>query len=97
MSKYTILLGYTTFLFFVIQISAMAGATLIKNAPSPPAAPSTPGALELLSFILNNIVFFFNLMAISTDFLIFGAVVLTPFIIFLLWIIIELIADLIPG
>jgi len=97
MTKYTILMAYTTFLFFVMQIGSMAGATLIKNAPEPPTPPEAiTDIFGFATFIVNNIVYFFTLMTVSSDYLIFGLVVLTPFVIFLIWIVLELIATAIP-
>ena len=41
-SKYKIIFVYTTFIFIVVEISSLAGSSLIKNAPSPPSLFSTP-------------------------------------------------------
>lgn len=90
-TKIEFILFYSIFLMFVIQISSMAGATIIKNAPPPPTIPPEPTVLDYIVYPIKNIGYFFKLMTVSTDFLLLGSVLFTPFLITLIWIIIELV------
>jgi hypothetical protein len=102
-TKIQFIMGYSLFLFFLMQISAMAGESIVSGieAPSVPTSPTTPtqggfwgfwdGLVNIIGYIFSNIGYFFKLMGASTTFGIFGAVVLTPFVITLVWIILELI------
>jgi hypothetical protein len=91
MSKLNFILFYTVFLFFITNISALAGQSILQNAPQPPTIPSAPTALDYILYPIFNIVYFFQLMGVSSVFLAFGALILTPFIITMLWAILELI------
>jgi hypothetical protein len=95
--RYQFLLAYTTFLFFIIQISSMAGQTIVQNAPTPPVLPaSAPSAIDIIGFVLGNVGYFFLLMLVSTNYLLFGIIILLPFVITLLVIVIEILEALIP-
>ncbi|MEM2506264.1 MAG: hypothetical protein QXF61_04390 [Nitrososphaeria archaeon] len=170
--KYQFLFLYLVFIFFVMTISAQAGAQLIKNAPPPPTLnlPTYPpfvsadelnnitgtncfyetrvmfspwipdigkrntykyctpecinvqpecyhagecskaGALSCLivteahggplgayaGFFFDTLGYFFRLMGVSSEFMLFGILLIVPFIIVLAWIILELIVELIP-
>jgi hypothetical protein len=100
LTKEQILLAYTIFLFAVIQLSALAGTTLVGNVPEV-SPPSPPGSLldifGVLGWIKDNILFFFDLMRISTNYRIFGAMIITPFVILLVYIIIDLIIRAVRG
>lgn len=97
------ILFYTIFLFFIIQISAMAGQSLVTGVspPTVPSPPTTParggfwgfwdGITGIIGYLLTNIVYFFQLMGSSSSFAMFGAVILAPFMIALVWIVLELI------
>jgi hypothetical protein len=50
-----------------------------------------------VGFFWDSIAYFFKLMMVSTEFLIFGILLITPFIIVLMLIIVELIQGFIPG
>lgn len=103
LTRLQFILGYSIFLFFVMQLSAMAGQTIISGItpPSVPSAPNTPGKtgfwgfwdglIDVVAYIFGNIGYFFKLMGASTTFGMFGTVILTPFVIGLIWIIIEVI------
>jgi len=88
-----IILFYSFFLFFVIELSAMAGTTIVKGV-SPPTVPPLPTwatGFTGLFYVVNNISYFFTLMTVSTPYKILGIVIFTPFTIILIWIIIRLI------
>jgi hypothetical protein len=90
-TKLEFVLFYSLFMFFIITISSMAGATIVKNAPPPPTIPSEPTLIDYLIWWVNNIGYFFKLMSVSSDYLLFGALILTPFLITLIYLIIEVV------
>jgi hypothetical protein len=69
----------------------MAGVSIVKNAPSPPTIPPQPTIIDYIVYPISNIGYFFSLMAVSSDYLIFGTLVISPFIIGLIWTILELV------
>lgn len=88
-TKLQFLLFYSVFLFFVMQISAMAGVSLIKGleTPTPPSQPS--GIIDALGWVVGNIGYFFKLFRVSTEFALFGTLILIPFFVVLIAVIIE--------
>jgi hypothetical protein len=101
LTKEQILLAYTIFLFAVIQLSALAGTTLVGNVPGEVTPPSPPGSLldifGVLGWIKDNILFFFDLMRVSTSYRVFGTLIIAPFVILLIYIIIDLIIRAVRG
>jgi hypothetical protein len=99
-TKEQILLAYSIFLFTVVQLSAMAGSTLVGNVPGI-TAPSPPTSLldipALFSWIGGNILFFFDMMRVSTSYTAFGAIIITPFLILLIYIIADLLIRIIRA
>jgi len=89
MTKLQFIYFYTVFLMFVIQISAMAGTTIVSNAPPPPTIPPQPTALDYITWPFLNIGYFFQLMLVSSTYFIFGTLILTPILIALIFIILE--------
>jgi hypothetical protein len=95
--RYEFLLAYTTFLFFIIQVSAMAGTSIIQNAPPSPTFPTdVPSIIGIPAFVIGNIVYFFKLMLLSSTFGLIGIVLLAPFTLVMLLIMAELLEALIP-
>jgi hypothetical protein len=90
-TKLEFILFYALFLFFITQISAMAGASILKNAPPPPTIPPEPTIVDYIVYPIQNIGYFFRLMLVSSDFALFGTLILVPFLIALVWIILELV------
>ncbi len=90
MNKLSFILFYSTFLFFIMQISAMAGADIVQNAPTTPTMSGTPNVVTYLVWVFANMGYFFSLMAVSSEFFLFGVFILTPFIIGMVWTILEL-------
>jgi NADH:ubiquinone oxidoreductase subunit 6 (subunit J) len=78
------ILFYSIFLFFFMQISSMAGQDIIKGV-SPPNPPT-----GIADALFTNFSYFFKLMSISSSFAILGAIILTPFIIGLIFVILQL-------
>ena len=79
------------FLSTVVILSANMGMTLINNAPQPPTIPPQPTGLDYIGYLFGNMGYFFELMTMSSSFFVFGVVLLTPFIVTMLWAILELI------
>ena len=77
------ILFYSIFLFTLMQISAMAGQNIIIGI-DPPTPPKTVG-----DALFGNFGYFFRMMGASSAFALFGTVVLTPFVVGLIWLIIE--------
>ncbi|MEO0090851.1 MAG: hypothetical protein ABIK75_07105 [candidate division WOR-3 bacterium] len=88
-TKLEFILFYSLFLSFIIQISSMAGATIVKNAPPPPTIPPEPTIIDYIVYPFLNLGYFFRLMSVSTDFLLLGALLFTPFLIALIYTILE--------
>ena len=84
LSKIQFILFYTTFLFFLMQLSGMAGQNIISGL-SPPDPPT-----GIADAVFTNFGYFFKMMRTSSSFAIFGAIVLTPFFVTLIFIILEL-------
>jgi hypothetical protein len=82
---------YALFLFFVIQIGSMAGYTIVKNAPSAPTIPPEPTVVDYITYPIKNIGYFFKLMMTSSDYFLFGTLILMPLIIAMLYAILEFI------
>ncbi len=92
MDKIQFILFYTTFFFFIAQVTGMAGQSLISGVTTsitPPPAPTS--ILDTIGYVVNNIGFFFSLMTISTTYMLFGILIVSPFIITMLWILLEMI------
>ena len=90
-TKLEFLLFYSLFMFFIVTIGGMAGATIVKNAPPPPTIPSEPTLLDYLVWWVSNIGYFFKLMTVSSDYLLFGSLILAPFLVALIYIIVEVV------
>jgi hypothetical protein len=92
MPKVYFIFATVLFFLFITQVSALVGVSVLSNVPvgfTPPPPPTS--ILDVLGFVVNNFVLFFKLMTVSSDFLIFGSVVITTFVIALLWAILELV------
>lgn len=88
----------TLFLFFVIQVSALVGASIIAGFDAVPVSVNT-GNLTILTFplfILENFFIFISLMSVSSEFLLLGTILIPAFVIGFLWAVIEIIAIAIP-
>lgn len=105
MDKLQFVYSYSLFFIFLTQIiglmSQNLGVSNLNNFPSldvPTTAPNSvlAGAYTTTIIFFNNIVFFFSLMSISSSWFLFGAIIITPFIIGLSWSLLEILKDLIP-
>lgn len=95
-------LFYVTFLSIIIFLSTSMGETIISASSSDISGlQSTPQfsnniillPLELIWWGFNN---FLVLLTISTEFQFLGVFVLLPMTVVMIWVLIELIGDLIP-
>lgn len=95
MTKVFFILGITTFFLFLVQATALFGASSLINANIegfvPPIAPTTIDFFGTLTFVVANFGVFFTLMTISSTFLIVGSVIFVAYGFAMLWAILELI------
>lgn len=61
-----------------------------------PTATAPTGLLGFAGVFLTNILFFFSLMGMSTTWFLFGTVIVTPFIIGVGWVLVDILKDLVP-
>jgi len=95
-TKEEFLFFYIMFLFIVMQLSAMAGSSIVRGMPDI-QIPSPPSSIwGVPGWVINNIKFFFKLMTISTPYTFLGAILLTPFFVLLVWMLIEMLTNFIP-
>ena len=85
LTKLEFILFYSFFLFFMMQISAMAGQSIISGIEK----PRVPTGIA--DTVISNFGYFFKMMGVSTGFGIFGTLILTPMLIGLIIIVIEII------
>lgn len=108
LTKYQFFLLYGTFLFFIVQMTALGAGQLITGIntitpPTMPAVDSTPVTglfvtfFNFIGWAITNLAYFLSLMQISSTFAMFGALILAPFIIVTGWIIIELMVAIIGA
>jgi hypothetical protein len=90
MTKVWFILGTFAFITFVVQMGALMGSSIVTNAPPPPTIPDVPTAWDYLTYPVANIGYFFQLMAVSSTYTVVG-VILSIFLVGLIWAIIELI------
>lgn len=88
---------YSMFFLFITQITGMAGVTLISGMTTTVTAPIAPelsgwaAIINAIVWVGENIVFFFQLMLISTEYALFGTLILTPMVIGLIWAVLSLV------
>lgn len=84
-----VILFFTIFMFFTVQMASILGqATILKNVPEFTPPPRVEGILAIPAYIISNMVIFFELMFLSTEFQILG-IILAGFGVTLLYIIIK--------
>ncbi len=97
-TRIAFVLFITTFTFFVIQLSALAGSQLILGI-DPTEVGIVEGNLGILTFpffVLDNLFIFIQLATVSSEFFILALFLLPIFAIGFIWSIIEIIAIAIP-
>lgn len=87
MDKLEFIVFYTLFILVVIQLSGMAGQTIFSDSPEFSDVPT-----DTVSILnpLDNFGFWVGLLSISTEYQIVFTLVITPFIIGIVWILVEL-------
>jgi len=92
-SKLQFIFTTTVFFLFIIQMSAILGVDIISSQiPSSITPPSAPNSIiDIFGYIVSNFGIFFQLMTVSSTFLIFGSVILTAYVISMIWVILELV------
>ena len=90
-TKVEFIMYYTLFLFAFGTIVTMIGQTTETGIsdyyiPEPPSNP-----VEFIGYVMANIGFFFNIMTSNATFTVLGIAIFTPFLITMIWIILELI------
>lgn len=73
----------------------LIGGGLISGV-STPVLPLQPTALDWLGFIAGQFGTFFALMSASSSFAILGAIIFTPAMVCIIYIIIQIVLDIIP-
>jgi hypothetical protein len=97
MSNTIFILSITVFFLAVIQLSALFGVSFLGGNiefVAPSEAPT--GILEGIAFFFLQFGVFFQLMTVSSEFLIFGSVLIIGYTIAMLWAIAELVATALP-
>ena len=97
------MVGYTTFLLLFIQFMGFLGEDLnqqsqynnvITGMSTPMRNTTAPtGIISATTSFFDNILFFFSLMSVDSGFWWIGAFVLTPFVIGVVWSVLELISN----
>lgn len=82
---------------FITFIGASFGATVVSGFETSITPPTAPGSiLDVPGFIIGNIVFLFQLTTISSDFALFSLLVVTPFLLGIIYIIVLTVAAFVP-
>ena len=77
--------SYAIFFFFVIYISSMAGTQIFKGVEG---LENVPTGLDLLN-PFNSIPYFLKFLEISSEYRILTMIIITPFLIGVVWAILE--------
>jgi hypothetical protein len=96
-APYGYLVGAMIFFGFIGFISALAGPSMIDQAPEPPKFDMAQyGLVTIPIFAINNLLYFFQLMTVSTPFAIFGVMIIAPFSIVVGLLALQLAIGLVP-
>jgi hypothetical protein len=89
-SKVQFIFTAFAFIFIVTQLGAIAGANIITGLGdfTPPKPPTNP--LEFFLYVFQNIVFFFELMTVSSAYTFVGGI-LVILVVGIVWCVLELI------
>ena len=98
LTKLEFVISLNIFVFFVMQISAILGTSLISSQITgyqPLTPPESPNILEAVgfavTFVIQNFIVFFQLMTLDSTFLFFGSVILISFVAGIIWTIFEIV------
>jgi hypothetical protein len=79
------------FVFAMVELSSLASVSLINNPPSTPVLPTQPTGIDVITYLINNIAYFFTLMTISSSYALLGTIILVPYVISMGWCLLEII------
>ena len=94
MTGLSFLTKYTAFFLFTTWLFGQMGATVFSQSigvTSPSCAMDASGWLAVWSLIscgVSNFSFFFTLMTVSTTYALLGTILVTPYLVGILWIIV---------
>jgi len=96
------LLAYSVLLFFITFMVSVGSPNFMTgvSAPTPPSFPDTSGWTAIFTISLwaiQNFVYFFQLMSVSSTIGIVGSVLLAPLIVVLLYIVLAFIRGINGG
>lgn len=95
MSALKFLYTYSVFMFTALFLIGLGAPTFLENlpsAPEPPEFPDVSGWTDIFDIIIwgfKNIVYFFELMLVSSSIRAVTLILITPFIICLIWIVLS--------
>lgn len=89
MSKALFIFSTTVFFLFIIQVSGMAGQSIIEGFDASVTVQSSGNfIIDFIANFLNNIGVFLGLMSVNSSFGLFGTVIISAYIVTLLYILI---------
>lgn len=89
-SKLGFIFTSTLFFLFIVNISAMLGASVIDGFEIAEFTSSGNWFLDLLTLVYNNLQIFINLIGTSSSFALFNGIILVAYSLGLVWAILEL-------
>lgn len=105
MSEVKFIFAYMVFFLFITQITALGSPAFFSGnveIPNPPNCEVSTGwwsdvpviaqakiLLDMLGCGWNNFTYFFTLMSFSSSITILGAILITPFVIVLMWLLVS--------
>jgi hypothetical protein len=91
-SIFNVLLFYTVFLFFVAAIGVYAGVTILTVGGNPNNIPIPVfNPIDILGSVVSVFNFFVGFLSTSTTYVLLAAILVTPFIVMLLYALLQLI------
>jgi hypothetical protein len=91
-SKIQFIFATTIFFLFVVNVSGLIGETFVEGFDASFTLNSTGNwVVDSFLFVFNNIATFFTLMGTSSEFFLFGAVVVGAYTLSMFYLVIEVI------
>lgn len=91
-TKLGFIFASTLFFLFVVQVGGMIGQNVLTGFDTDFTAPSAPTGIDTVLFgFISNFGVFISLMSVSSEFFLFGSVVIGAYVIAMLYIAIEVI------
>lgn len=96
MTKVFFILASTIFFLFVVNVAGNMGQTVISGFTPSALTPSNTTVagvdpLSSLFYVTQNLAVFFQLMFISSEWFLFGSIIIGGYVIAMLWAILEII------